>query len=193
VLGTLSPEQLRQLTTGIELVDGPARFESIQDGGGEGVNRWYRVVVTEGRNRLVRRLFEAHRMIVSRLMRVRFGPIELPSRLKRGQFLSLTEEEVLAIQARIERDADNAAAPSRVQARPPGRPRPRGPAEELPRLGVPAGKPGRKRLDRRVPRAPSARDSAASGRLGAAGRPGVKGPRAPARTPKTPARSSRSR
>ena len=157
VLGALSPDQLRQLTTGIELVDGLARFESIHDGGGEGVNRWYRVVVTEGRNRLVRRLFEAHRMTVSRLMRVRFGPIELPSKLKRGQFLSLTDEEVLAIQARIERDADNAAAPAGVQARPPGRQRPRGPAEDLPRLGVPEGKPGRKRLDRRVPRAPSVR------------------------------------
>jgi hypothetical protein len=71
-------------------------------------------VISIARSFLLRRLFEAHRMTVSRLMRVRFGPIELPSKLKRGQFLSLTDEEVLAIQARIERDADNAAAPAGV-------------------------------------------------------------------------------
>lgn len=164
VLGSLSPDQLRQLTNGIELADGPARFESIHDGGGEGANRWYRVVVTEGRNRLVRRLFEAHRMTVSRLMRVRFGPIELPSKLKRGQFLSLTDEEVLAIQARIERDADSDAALAGAQhVRPQDRPRSRAPEDELPRLGVPEGRPGRKRLDRRIPRAPIARAPDARG------------------------------
>jgi len=162
VLGSLTPEQLRQLTSGIELADGPARFESIHDGGGDGANRWYRVVVTEGRNRLVRRLFEANRLTVSRLMRVRFGPIELPSKLKRGQFLSLTDEEVGAIQARIERDMDSATdkapagasagagAPSRAQERS----RARRDADDLPPLGVPEGRPGRKRLDRRVARAP---------------------------------------
>jgi 23S rRNA pseudouridine2605 synthase len=198
VLGSLSPDQLKQLTVGIELVDGPARFESIHDGGGDGANRWYRVVVTEGRNRLVRRLFEATRLTVSRLMRVRFGPIELPSKLKRGQFLSLTDEEVGAIQARIERDMDSTApvaSPSGPQDRPA---RGRRAPDELSPLGVPEGRPGRKRLDRRLPGA----------RAGAPGRPGVKpragasarpaapsarGARAPAGRPKTPARSSRSR
>ena len=177
VLGALSPEQLRQLTSGIELADGPARFESIHDGGGEGANRWYRVVVTEGRNRLVRRLFEACRLTVSRLMRVRFGPIELPSKLKRGQFLSLTDEEVGAIQARLERDADNeAVAPAphaRGQERDGGnrdrdnrdrdkggdRPRARTAKDDLPRLAVPEGRPGRKRLDRRIPRVAAPRAS----------------------------------
>ncbi|MFO0523212.1 MAG: pseudouridine synthase [bacterium] len=177
VLGSLSPDQLKQLTVGIELVDGPARFESIHDGGGDGANRWYRVVVTEGRNRLVRRLFEATRLTVSRLMRVRFGPIELPSKLKRGQFLSLTDEEVGAIQARIERDMDSTApvaSPSGPQDRPA---RGRRAPDELSPLGVPEGRPGRKRLDRRLPGA----------RAGAPGRPGGKpragasaGPAAPA-------------
>jgi 23S rRNA pseudouridine2605 synthase len=113
VLGSLAPEQVRALTAGIELADGLARFDAIDDGGGEGVNHWYRVVVTEGRNRLVRRLFEACRLTVSRLMRVRFGPIELPSRLRRGQFLALTDEEVAALRAHMERGrASGEAVPS---------------------------------------------------------------------------------
>ncbi len=212
VLGALSPEQLRQLTSGVELVDGLARFESIHDGGGDGANRWYRVVVTEGRNRLVRRLFEASRLTVSRLMRVRFGPIELPSKLKRGQFLSLTEEEVGAIQARIERDMDtvDSAAPP-VPSRGQDRARVRRAPDGLPPLGVPEGRPGRKRLDRRAPRSGAAEPRAerpaqartqrparpgVSPRAGASGRaaaPSPRGPRAPAGRPKTPARSSRSR
>jgi 23S rRNA pseudouridine2605 synthase len=197
VMGSLSPEQLKQLTSGIELADGPARFESIHDGGGDGANRWYRVVVTEGRNRLVRRLFEANRLTVSRLMRVRFGPIELPSKLKRGQFLSLTEDEVGAIQARIERDMDTAApapsspAPSRARERPRTRQAP----DDLPPLGVPEGRPGRKRLDRRVPRAGTAAPRAerstqerTGGWPGASARPDTS-PR-PGRSPR-PARSPR--
>jgi 23S rRNA pseudouridine2605 synthase len=163
VLGALTPEQLGQLTAGIELADGLARFESIHDGGGDGANRWYRVVVTEGRNRLVRRLFEASRLTVSRLMRVRFGPIELPSKLKRGQFLSLTDEEVGAIQARMERDADNQAAMPASAARTQDRPRARPGDDNLPRLAVPEGRPGRKRLDRRVPRTATPRPAGGSG------------------------------
>ncbi len=209
VLGALSPEQLGQLTAGIELADGLARFESIHDGGGDGANRWYRVVVTEGRNRLVRRLFEASRLTVSRLMRVRFGPIELPSKLKRGQFLSLTDEEVAAIQARLERDADNEAAAPAAPTRPQDRTRARTSDDSLPRLAVPEGRPGRKRLDRRIPRASVSQPPAGGGdRPRAAGRPGASarsgstsrrevsspgGPRAPAGRPKTPGRSSRSR
>lgn len=197
VLGALAPEQLGQLVGGIELADGPARFESIHDGGGDGANRWYRVVVTEGRNRLVRRLFEACRLTVSRLMRVRFGPIELPSKLKRGQFLSLTDEEVGAIQARIERDLDSAAAsvPGRGRSVAPAgageasRMRPRSGARSdgdgLSLLGVPEGRPSRKRKS-----APARPRAGASVRPAA---PAGRGPRAPAGRPKTPQRSSRSR
>lgn len=190
VLGALTPEQLGQLTAGVELADGLARFESIHDGGGDGANRWYRVVVTEGRNRLVRRLFEASRLTVSRLMRVRFGPIELPSKLKRGQFLSLTDEEVAAIQARLERDADNEAATPAAPARPQGRARMRASDDSLPRLAVPAGRPGRKRLDRRIPRTGASTGSGPASRRDASA---PRGPRAPAGRPKTPGRSSRSR
>lgn len=95
ILGTLTDEQTKQLTTeGINLDDGVAKFQFIHSIGGEGVNQWYRVVIKEGRNREVRRIFEHLGFTVSRLMRTRFGPISLPSRLKRGQFYELNEIEV---------------------------------------------------------------------------------------------------
>ncbi|MCX7627463.1 MAG: pseudouridine synthase [Methylophilaceae bacterium] len=94
VMGTLSEAQLRQLTEGIELEDGRAAFDAIQDRGGEGINHWYQVILREGRNREVRRMFEAVGLTVSRLMRVRFGPISLPPRLKRGQMMALDDEQV---------------------------------------------------------------------------------------------------
>ncbi len=96
-LGTLTPEQMEQLTAGIELEDGTANFDTISDQGGEGSNHWYRVVLREGRNREVRRMFEAVGLTVSRLMRVRFGAINLPPRLKRGQTLELDPLQVRQI------------------------------------------------------------------------------------------------
>lgn len=93
IMGQLTPEQMLRLKTGIKLADGVARCESIADEGGEGANHWYRLVLKEGRNRIVRRMFEALGMTVSRLMRVRFGNIALPARLKRGQCLELTPQE----------------------------------------------------------------------------------------------------
>ncbi|ROH88415.1 pseudouridine synthase [Pseudomethylobacillus aquaticus] len=95
VFGELTDEQMLQLKSGIELEDGPANFDHIQATGGEGANHWYQVILREGRNREVRRLFEAFQLPVSRLMRVRFGPINLPSRLKRGMMLALEPKEVL--------------------------------------------------------------------------------------------------
>lgn len=95
VFGELSDEQMEQLTQGIELEDGPAAFDSITAQGGEGANHWYQVILREGRNREVRRLFEAFQMPVSRLMRVRFGPISLPSRVKRGSMLKLEPKQVV--------------------------------------------------------------------------------------------------
>jgi 23S rRNA pseudouridine2605 synthase len=94
VRGELSREQIARLIHGIDLADGPAKFDRIAPGGGEGSNRWYQVVLREGRNREVRRMFEALGVTVSRLMRVRFGPFMLPSYLKRGQWRSLDPEEV---------------------------------------------------------------------------------------------------
>jgi 23S rRNA pseudouridine2605 synthase len=93
VRGELTREQLRLLTAGIELSDGPARFESIKFTGGEGANRWYAVTLREGRNREVRRMFEAVGLEVSRLIRVRFGPVALPSRLPRGRWQIMDSAE----------------------------------------------------------------------------------------------------
>lgn len=94
VLGELSEEARRQLLDGIELEDGPAQFASVEDAGGQGANHWYRVSIFEGRNREVRRMFEAVGTVVSRLMRVRYGPFVLPPSLKRGQVRELNEREV---------------------------------------------------------------------------------------------------
>lgn len=89
VLGELTEAAVTQLTTGIDLGDGPARFIRFAAAGGEGANRWYNVTLAEGRNREVRRMFEAVGVTVSRLMRVRYGPVALPSNLKRGQWREL--------------------------------------------------------------------------------------------------------
>lgn len=94
LLGELSDEQRQQLTEGIELEDGQAKFTTLADEGGEGANHWYRVTLSEGRNREVRRMFEAVGLTVSRLMRVRYGKVELPSRLKRGMYEEMTPEQV---------------------------------------------------------------------------------------------------
>ena len=88
---------MAQLKEGIELEDGPANFDSITAQGGEGANHWYQVILREGRNREVRRLFEAFQLPVSRLMRVRFGPVNLPPRVKRGQMLKLEQKEVVGL------------------------------------------------------------------------------------------------
>lgn len=101
VRGRLTEEQVARLRTGVELGDGTARCEAVEDGGGEGANHWYHIVIREGRNRVVRRLFEALGLTVSRLMRVRFGPISLPPRLKRGQFVELPPRDVRALLASL--------------------------------------------------------------------------------------------
>jgi len=94
ILGELTEAQMQQLTTGIPLEDGEAAFTYLADQGGEGANHWYRVILKEGKNREVRRMFEAIGLTVSRLMRVRFGPVNLPPRIKRGQWLELDEKEI---------------------------------------------------------------------------------------------------
>jgi 23S rRNA pseudouridine2605 synthase len=98
VQGAMTLDQMHQMTKdGIELEDGLVRFEQLSDEGGEGYNHWYRLVLKEGRNRVVRRTFEALGLPVSRLMRVRFGIINLPPRIKRGMMAELGEGEVRKI------------------------------------------------------------------------------------------------
>jgi len=94
LFGALTPVQIAELKKGVRLSDGDARFEQLDDQGGEGRNRWYRVMLKEGRNRVVRRMFEALGIQVSRLMRVRFGIVDLPPRLKRGAWVELKESEI---------------------------------------------------------------------------------------------------
>jgi 23S rRNA pseudouridine2605 synthase len=98
VQGTLTEAQMDQaLKRGIDLEDGPVKFEKLEDHGGEGFNHWYRVMLKEGRNRVVRRTFDALGLPVSRLMRVRFGIVNLPPRLKRGMSAELGEGEVAQV------------------------------------------------------------------------------------------------
>ncbi|TFW06122.1 pseudouridine synthase [Oxalobacteraceae bacterium OM1] len=93
-LGELEEGMRQKLLSGVELEDGPAQFSRIADGGGEGVNRWYRVTIGEGRNREVRRMFEAIGLTVSRLIRTRYGAMTLPTNLKRGRWEELDEHAV---------------------------------------------------------------------------------------------------
>ncbi len=96
-LGMLSEESKRRLLEGVEIDGQRAAFTSIDDGGGEGANHWYRVVITEGRNREVRRLFEAVGHAVSRLIRIRYGCVVLPRGLRRGVWVDLGEDDLRAL------------------------------------------------------------------------------------------------
>ena len=97
VLGTLTEEERATLLAGIDIDGQPAAFSSISDGGGEGVNRWYRVVISEGRNREVRRLFDSVGKAVSRLIRIRYGSVVLPRGLKRGVWVDLGPDDLRAL------------------------------------------------------------------------------------------------
>ena len=93
VQGTMSPEAKDKLLKGIKLDDGIAKFTTLEEGGGKGFNRWYNVTLSEGRNREVRRMFEAVGLPVSRLIRVKYGNLELPSDLPRGKTRRMSTEE----------------------------------------------------------------------------------------------------
>lgn len=128
VLGALSNEEKQKLLDGVRLDDGMASFGSIEDGGGEGSNCWYRVTISEGRNREVRRMLESVGHAVSRLIRIRYGAMVLPRGLKRGAWLELDEGDIRAL----------------VQAAGAGRPEvAEGRAEEGP--GAAGGRGGNKR------------------------------------------------
>ena len=98
-LGELEEGMRQKLLAGVELDDGLASFSKVQDGGGEGINKWYRVVIGEGRNREVRRMFEAVGLTVSRLIRTRYGAMTLPTGLKRGRWEELQDNDVRALMA----------------------------------------------------------------------------------------------
>lgn len=114
-LGVLEEGMRQKLLAGVELEDGLAQFSKIADGGGEGINKWYRVIIGEGRNREVRRMFEAIGLTVSRLIRTRYGAMTLPSSLKRGRWEELEENAVRAMMSAYgveKKSGDGAAAPA---------------------------------------------------------------------------------
>jgi 23S rRNA pseudouridine2605 synthase len=98
IQGEVSPATLKLLKKGVQLEDGLANFDQIVDGGGEGTNHWYHVIVKQGRNRLVRRLWESQELRVSRLIRVRFGSMTLPRFLRRGRWEELELDDIQALQ-----------------------------------------------------------------------------------------------
>lgn len=98
IRGDVDALVMQKLLKGVRLEDGIARFHSIVDAGGTGSNHWFHVIVKEGRNRLVRRLWEALGFTVSRLIRIRFGPLYLPSSLRSGQHMELTADEVYQLE-----------------------------------------------------------------------------------------------
>ena len=121
VIGRLSEEQRQALLTGVELEDGPAKCEAVEDAGGEeeSTNHWYNVTLKEGRNREVRRLFEALGLAVSRLIRIRYGRIAMPSVLKRGDVMEMDPQDVNALLRSIGLKANAGEQGARL----PGKPR----------------------------------------------------------------------
>lgn len=154
VLGELTEEQRQRLLAGVQLDDGMAAFSKLEDAGGQGANRWYRVVIAEGRNREVRRMFEAVGLEVSRLIRIRYGAIQLPRSLARGRYQELSPEWVLAWMH------DLGIAADEVRGKPAGGQRPQA---------------QRKNRERQVPRQPDPLTSTVS-YIAAGGRPGGQRP-----------------
>ncbi len=167
VMGTLDDEARSELLEGVEIDGQRAAFKSIEKGGGEGLNQWYRVVITEGRNREVRRLFEEVGFTVSRQIRIRYGTVELPHGLTRGVWTDLDENDVRTIRRlasgnsgeRAPReDAPRAEGPGKRRenrdgrdnrGRGPERQRPPGPRRDEPRFEQPPrqGEPVARHVD----------------------------------------------
>lgn len=100
VMGRVDDAMIERLKQGVELDDGPARFTDVQEGGdSDGINRFFYVVLSEGRNREVRRLWESQGVTVSRLKRVRYGDVFIPSKLKKGQWMELSQRDADVVYA----------------------------------------------------------------------------------------------
>jgi 23S rRNA pseudouridine2605 synthase len=137
VLGTLDMESREKLIAGVVIDGQPAQFKSIEDGGGEGANRWYRVVITEGRNREVRKLFDAVGMAVSRLIRIRYGSVVLPKGLRRSVWVDLDENDVRRLRQLAGADNTQRSGPQRDDGPRDGAARENAPREVAPREGAP--------------------------------------------------------
>ena len=109
VFGQVDDAKLRDLSRGVQLEDGPAAFKTIKFSGGEGINQWYNVTLTEGRNREVRRLWEAVGVQVSRLIRVRYGDIPLPKGLPRGGWTELDLAQTNYLRELVELEPETAS------------------------------------------------------------------------------------
>ena len=123
VLGNIGESILDRLTQGVELEDGQARFECIRPAGGDGANHWFHVTLREGRNRIVRRLWDSQGVTVSRLIRVRFAGIELPPRLRARTFMELPDEPLAALMSSVDLEPSKSAAKPSFK---PGARRPEG-------------------------------------------------------------------
>ncbi len=169
IMGRMTQEQMDMLVAGVQLEDGPAKCEKVEDGGGEeeGANHWYHVVLKEGRNREVRRLFEAMGLTVSRLIRTRYGTLAMPSLLKRGDLLELEAVDVAAVvqSAGVVIGADGVPHVPRPQG---GHPRGKQGQQQRGRRG-PGGHAPRQQDDSRTGDAPPILDGAAPGDAGVAG------------------------
>mgnify|MGYP002778570440 CR=1 FL=1 len=139
VLGRVDEEAHTKLLAGVQLEDGPAAFSTLEEIGGDGANCWYRAVISEGRNREVRRMFEAVGLTVSRLVRISFGPVALPRGLRRGRWVELPPGDVsLLMQALRQADGKGSGGAKAADGAAPGPGSARGPRPQSRRGGAPA-------------------------------------------------------
>ena len=143
VLGALNKEEKQRLLDGVQLADGMAQFGSIEEGGGEGSNCWYRVTISEGRNREVRRMLEAVGHAVSRLIRIRYGAMLLPRGLKRGAWLELDDRDIQSLMQAA--NAGSGGRPGPAERGSAGADGNRNPRQGGVARGANAGGPGQRR------------------------------------------------